>query len=119
MWSYITVSRDEFEARKDYVESILIELGCEVVKEQMPHISSTTTIFNDVSEPWVSNRPVFCAETGFYRVDEVLFSDKPFIVLEWAETWEEVQNNCMEDVDPFPYDLSDHEIEFEVRRIIE
>lgn len=36
-----------------------------------------------------------------------MFENKPFIVIEFADTVDEVMKNIMEDSDPFPYDLSD------------
>ena len=42
-------------------------------------------------------------------MDEVLFEDKPFIVLVCG-TLQELMNNTMEDLDPFPYDLENDEI---------
>lgn len=60
-------------------------------------------------------RPIYKFQDGFYRIDEVLFPEKPFIVLEYANTIEEVKKNIMEDLEPFPYDLSDEDTVKEVR----
>lgn len=38
------------------------------------------------------------------------FSGKPFFVLECASTKEEVAHNIMEDIEPFPCDLSEEEM---------
>lgn len=95
MWIYDSISRLEFENRKDFVERIMRDLGCEPVQ--------------------ISERTVYWFKDEFYRVDEVLFPEKPFIVLEYAATSDEVQRNIMEDCEPFPYDLSDDETTNEVR----
>ena len=50
----------------------------------------------------------------YYRVDEVCFYKKPFIVIQCG-TFNELMNNIMEDMDPFPYDLSDAELLNEVK----
>lgn len=71
MWPYKSVTRKEFELRKD-----------------------------------------------FFRVDEVLFPNKPFIVIEWTDRMEYALNNVMEDTEPFPYDLNDEEIIEEVKNIL-
>ena len=47
----------------------------------------------------------------FIRVDWVYFTQKPFIVLEFADKID----GSYEDADPFPYDLADDEFEYEIR----
>lgn len=100
MWRYKNVSRAEFEDRKAFAARYMAELGCVFVDLQ--HFETEKT------------RPVYKFENGFYRIDEVLFHEKPFIVLEYADTIEEVQKNIMEDLEPFPYDLSDEEMRKEI-----
>lgn len=95
MWIYESVTRSEFERRKDFVERVMLDLGCEPIQ--------------------ISERTVYRFKDEFYRVGEVLFPEKPFIVLEYAATSDEVQRNIMEDCEPFPYDLSDGETTNEVR----
>lgn len=115
MWGYTSVSREEFEKRKELVAQIMRELGCEAVNLELPYEQKTTTIGLGIEETFVSNQPVYKFKNGYYRIDEVLFGEKPFIVLEYAETEEEVKRNAMEDCDPFPYDLSDDDICNEVK----
>ena len=62
----------------------------------------------------ISTRPTFEYEGQYYRVDEVCFSDRPFIVIECG-TYDELMKNIMEDADPFPFDLSDDELLNEVK----
>lgn len=113
MWFYKNVSRAEFERRKNQIGQIMLELGCEIV--ELPHENKLTSYVNDFSEEWVSIRPTYKFQNGFYRIDEVLFPDKPFIVLAFAETADEVIRDIMEDCDPFPYDLPDDETAKEVK----
>lgn len=47
-------------------------------------------------------------------MDEVCFPKKPFIVFECG-TYEELLKNIMEDMDPFPYDLSEQDLCLEVQ----
>ena len=42
------------------------------------------------------------------------FPDKPFIVIECG-TYDELINNIMDDLDPFPYDLTEAELLKEVK----
>lgn len=115
MWAYKIVSRESFEKRKDFVDTILIKLGCNIVNIQLPYEQKITMQTADFIETFISKRPLYQYKTCYLRIDDVLFSEKPFIVLEFANTIEEVYKNIMEDADPFPYDLSDAEIVQEVK----
>lgn len=107
MWPYHAVSRNEFEKRKDLVDKFMLDLGCEALNIELPYEQKTTMHSSDFEETWYSQRQIYQYKNCYYRIDEVLFREKPFIVLECADTLEEVYNNRMEDADPFPYDLSD------------
>lgn len=113
MWFYKNVSRADFEKRKDYIGQIMLELGCEIV--ELPYENKLTSHVNEYTEVWISERPTYKFKNGFYRISEVLFPEKPFIVLEYGETSDEVIRNIMEDCEPFPYDLSDEETVREVK----
>ena len=52
-------------------------------------------------------------------MDEVLFPEKPFLVLEYASREEEVRANVMEDADPFPWDLGEGELLAELRAVLD
>lgn len=69
-----------------------------------------TTCGSNFEVTWFSQRPVYQYNGSYYRICEILFSLKPFIVLECACTLDEVMKNIMEDADRFPYDLSDADI---------
>ena len=111
MWPYSSVSRKEFEERKDLVEQVMRDAGAEPISTSHSH---TTTIGAGIFETMKSIRRLYSYKDGYYRVDEVLFPDKPFIVIEYADTIESAENDIMEDTDPFPFDLSDDEIRREV-----
>lgn len=113
MWKYKELTRTEFESRKDFTEGILKELGASPT--DLGTIHPVTTYDDQISETIFSDRTVFEYGNCYYRIDEVLFNTKPFIVIECADTIMDVRNNAMEDSDPFPYDLSDDEIREEVR----
>ena len=61
-----------------------------------------------------STRSAFEYRGEYYRVDEVCFPGKPFIVIECG-TYDELINNIMDDLDPFPYDLTEAELLKEVK----
>ena len=109
MWFYDKVSRNEFEHRKDYVEQIMCEFGAAAVKVELPYEQKTTSYSGDFEETHHSKRSIFKINSEYFRVDELLCREKPFIVIECG-TFEELIINAMEDADPFPYDLSDNEI---------
>ena len=115
MWPYQSVSREEFEERKDFIDKILKELGCKIITPKLPYKQKTTTYSLNTEETWYSNRPLYQYQNHYYRIDEVLFHQKPFLVIECAQTIEEVQKNIMEDADPFPYELPDTEIIKEIK----
>lgn len=98
MWRYDNVTREEFEKRKARVREIMCELGAEALNIELPY---------------ACKRPVFKLNDEYFRVDELLFSKKPFIVIEFG-TYDELLKNIMEDAEPFPYDLSDNELKNEV-----
>ena len=64
-----------------------------------------------------SYRPTFHKGHWYYRVDEVCFPDKPFITIEFGD-YNDLMNNIMEDLDPFPFDLTDSELFDEVKRFV-
>ncbi len=111
------MSRDEFEKRKDFVEKIIEDLGGIRIVDPRTY-GTTTSHFKGNEETWMSQRPVFGYNNRYYRVNEILF-ERPFVVIECADTWEEVLNFQMEDAEPFPHDLPDNIIIKEVRCALE
>ena len=117
MWPYQSVTRQQLEEKKDLVERLLQKLGAVPTGLGLPHpVSSCGT---GVAETVLSRRAVYRYQDGFYRVNEVLFAQKPFLVMEWAGREEDVRNNGMEDTDPFPWDLGEEEILAELQKLLE
>ncbi|MBQ3611911.1 MAG: hypothetical protein IJA01_06565 [Firmicutes bacterium] len=114
MWTYEDITREEFEKRKDYVEKVMVELGA-VPTEHAASVKVSTYANNQLIGEHTSNRTIYIYQEEYYRVCEMLYKDKPFIVIEFAESLERALSNCMEDIDPFPHDLSDNEIVKEVK----
>ena len=100
MWKYTDITRDEFEKIKDHIEEIMVAHG------------ATVQDITDASV-WGSHRKAYKYKDLYYRIDEVCFPKKPFIVAE-VGTYDELMKNVMEDADPFPWDLSEEEMEDEV-----
>lgn len=114
MWFYKDISREEFEKIKDQIEEIMIAHGAVVTDIESPYNQGTITLNAGPDDVfWEDNRRFFKFRDLYYRLDEVCFPEKPFIVAE-VGTYEEVMNNTMEDADPFPYDLSGEGFDNEV-----
>jgi len=117
-WIYTNVTRQGFEAVKDKVEKILVELGCIEAELELPYIQKTTSILGEDEKVINSSyRPAFQKGEWYYRVDEVCFPDKPFITIEFGDH-NDLMNDIMEDLDPIPYDLTDNELFDEVKRLV-
>ena len=117
MWPYKTISRHQLEEKKNLVERLLTRLGAVPTDLGPPHLVSSCGAGG--KETFLSRRTVYRFEDSFYRVDELLFREKPFLVMECASREEEVENNTMEDADPFPWDLGEEEILAELRELLE
>ena len=114
MWNYTCVTRQQFEETKDKIEEFIVLLGGKKVEVNLPYEQKTTSITKNNTIVHISTRPSFEYNKQYYRVGEVCFPDKPFIVIECG-TYDELMNNIMEDIEPFPYDLSDEELLNEVK----
>lgn len=113
MWWYKNVTREEFEKCKDKAEKIMEELGAERMDIQMPYRNRRTSYSGSLMDVCDKERAAYVFRGEYFRVDEVLFREKPFIVIEGGSR-EELMNNTLCDADPFPYDLSRDEMIEEV-----
>jgi len=114
MWKYKCVTRQEFESIKDKIEKFIVMLGGKEVFIDLPYEQKTISYIETDIVKNISSRPAFEYNKQFYRVDEVCFYDKPFIVIECG-TYDELMKNIMEDALPFPYDLTENELLNEVK----
>lgn len=110
-WPYPYIDKEEFLAQIVLVESILQKYGAEYIGD---FCGESTCLLNDGSYSYEKTQQhIWKKGNEYIRVDRVYFSDKPFLVLEFSED----RDGPYEDSDPFPYDLSDYEIEQEIRYI--
>lgn len=114
MWFYDITTRDDFEKVKDTVEEIMLRSGAEIFETDLPYEQKTTTFSGDFDETHFPKRPIFTYNKEYFRVDEILFKHKPFIVIECGDI-DQLLNNTMEDAEPFPYDLPYEELVNEVK----
>ena len=114
MWFYTNETREEFEKVKDRIQEIMVELGACISDISLPYQQKTTSFSASGIDTCISDRPIFSFRNEYYRVDEVLYPEKPFIVIEFGLK-EDVLRDTMEDAEPFPYDLSDDELMNEVK----
>ena len=115
MWQYENVTRQQFECIKDKVERYIVLLGGRKIQLEFPDAFNTISYADEDIVVGRAGRAVYEYNGEFFRVDEVCFAEKPFIVIEYCESVEEARNNQMIDADPFPYDLSDEELLTEVK----
>ena len=113
MWPYAAITKEEFEKKKDEIETIIVSLGGNRRDISLLYENKTTSIFCGHQIVNQSQRPVYEFRGEYYRVDEVCF-EKPFIVIECG-THEDLIYNRMEDAEPFPYDLPYEELVNEVK----
>lgn len=114
MWIYESVTRQEFESTKDLIEEFIMMLGGARVSIDLPYEQRTRSYIGDDYVENVSTRSAFEFSGQYYRVDEICFPGKPFIVIEFG-SYDELINNIMEEADPFPYDLPKEELLNEVK----
>lgn len=87
IWPYDMPSHDEFFIRKEKVSNVMLELGAQ-------YYDKDTYQYNGM----------------YFRLDEILFKKKPFIVIKYAEDEEDLECELFLDSNPFPYDLTGDEL---------
>lgn len=117
MWTYKELTREEFEKTKDKVEQFIKEFGGKVVDIQLPYEQKNTSYSGKFTVEHTSLRPIYELNKEYFRVDEICFRNKPFIVIEFG-SYEELMSNTMEDAGAFPYDLSERDMRNEVFEIL-
>ena len=115
MWPYRTITRDEFEKKKDEVEQIILSLGGTPINIELPYENKATSFAEGQSIIHISHRCAYEYKGEYYRVDEVCcFQNAPGIVIEYGD-YEDLIRNRMRDADPFPAVLSYDEMVNEVK----
>lgn len=108
-WPYPNIKREIFQNRISFVEAIL-------QKYDAQHIGRSQEVGRWILDDGTYaieklEKNIWLRNQEYIRVDRVYFTEKPFLVLEFSNTKE----GPFEDADPFPYDLSDVEIEEEIK----
>ena len=113
MWNYTDITRDEFERIKDHIEEIMVSHGAVAQDIELPYANKTTTIQTDSNEiVWESRRKAYKYKDLYYRISEICYEKKPFIV---AEELREAKKMGFSDREiGILWDLSEEEIEDEV-----
>ncbi len=118
-WPYKQITRDAFEARKDFVEKIIRDQGGKALYYTLHHNGKESTVSGNVEVTWQSRRQIYELNEAYYRVSEYCpFPEGPFIMIECAETLEDAENNVMEDLDPISWNLTDENIILEVKGML-
>ena len=107
-WPYKNHGEDDYKRAVRYVEETAMKYGAIPVSVSSDH-------FSTYSREWESEvdaeMRVFKYKDEFFRVEPHFLPEKPYMVLSFGDTIETI----FEDADPFPYDLSEKELEQEVR----
>lgn len=108
MWPYKEHSYEKFKESISKVKKYIEQSGavyCGTTKETCATIVGGKTYTEDIIyDVWKYN-------AEYFYVDSMFFPNKPFIVLVFGNSME----NILEDADPFPYDLPDEELLNEVQ----
>ena len=108
-WPYSCIDKADFLAQIISVEKILQKYGAEHIEDIC---EKGKWLLSDDSYAYEKNKKhIWKRKNEYICVDRIYFSEKPFLVLEFAENKE----GPYEDADPFPYDLSDTELDQEIR----
>ena len=108
-WTYSCIDKADFLAQIISVEKILQKYGAEHIEDIC---EKGKWLLSDDSYAYETiQKHIWKRKNEYICVDRIYFSEKPFLVLEFAENKE----GPYEDADPFPYDLSDTELDQEIR----
>lgn len=108
-WPYSGIDKAEFLEKIVFAEEILRKYGAEYIEDFRGTCTWMLKDGSDVRED--IQKHIWKRGNEYIRVDRVYFPEKPFLVLEFSENKE----GPYKDADPFPYDLSDAELEQEIR----
>ena len=107
MWPYKEISREGFEKVKDRIEEIMIAHGAALFDIELPYEQITTNYIDEKTKIVCQNsRRIYRFNDLYYRLDEVCFPDRPFIVAEIG-TYEEYvkEENRLSDHVPLIFDI--------------
>lgn len=115
-WTYPYILRYQFEQKMEYVESLLVRMGAVplnyYVTQKVPR--NGKVVYRTV----IPRRMIYRYKNVLLQVNEVLFPDKPFIVIRWTNRLDRINQNMMESFDPFPYDWSREKMVEEVMYLL-
>ena len=94
--------RIDLSDKKLMIENLFIQFGATYGASQVKLSSGLCWTFNGI----------------YFWLDTINFPEKPFFVIEYAETLSDANRNIFVDVDPFPYDLVDDEMLLEVKSFL-
>lgn len=100
---------NEFITAVKTCEQIIVSLGGRLIAECKENETWVLNKEDYITEKVVKN--VYKFRDSYVRVDKMYFSEKPFLLLQFADEIE----GPYEDADPFPFDLPLEEIELEIK----
>ena len=112
-WPYENIEYNELNDVIKTCEQIIISLGGKLIIERKDNETWFLNEEDYIMEQVTKN--VFKFRDEYVCVDKMYFSEKPFIVLEFADKIE----GPYEDADPFPFDLPIDEVKLEIEYALE
>ena len=112
MWPYSNPTEEMFKSKILSVEKMLENMGAVAVEENSVHTAQwdmTGVVFDKKI-----NQFTWKYKEEYFRVNEIWFPEKPFIVIEHSNKL----SGPFDDADPFPYDLPDEEILEEIKFVL-
>lgn len=108
-WPYSCIHKADFLSQIISVEKILQKYGAKYIED---FCEKGKWILSDGSYAYETiKKHIWKRENEYICVGRIYFSAKPFLVLEFSA----YKEGPYEDADPFPYDLSDPELDLEIR----
>lgn len=108
-WPYKNIKPEELDSAIKICEQIITSLGATPVikraEKETWFLSEKECITESLS------KQVYRFRDGYVCIDKMYFTQKPFVVLEFADEID----GPYEDVDPFPYDLPMDELKLEMK----
>lgn len=108
-WPYSSHDRQVFMSKFNLAENYMQKYGAKYIGKVTEFSSWIVKDGSYATERKEKN--IWKYKEKYIKVDAVYFPIKPFIVLEFSDR----QEGPYEDADPFPYDISDEDLEREIK----
>ncbi|MBO4336936.1 MAG: hypothetical protein J5842_02535 [Lachnospiraceae bacterium] len=88
----------------EFVEELLLRYGAEPAGDLDEKVRNA-----------IGLRKVYCLENEYYRADEIMVEEKPYVVISTTDVEQFAALSILDDIAIFPADASEEEIDSQVR----